>query len=106
MKNNLWAKVQKPVHRDFLGAHRYTISDGMCALRGPLHGAVALLRKSKGETTFPLRCRGRTYPLVYFASDETPKSGASSSTKSADFVNYTISVNHHTPMRARCCYGC
>ena len=39
------AKVKMPKisQRDFLVAHRYTICDGMCALRGVLHSAVIYL---------------------------------------------------------------
>lgn len=69
------AKVKMPKisQRDFLVAHRYTICDGMCALRGVLQTAVACRRQSKGNTAFSLRCRGRTYPFAYFAFSEAPE---------------------------------
>lgn len=35
------AKMPKTIQRDFLVAHRYTICDGMCALRGVLQTAIA-----------------------------------------------------------------
>lgn len=35
------AKMPKTSQRDFLVAHRYTICDGMCALRGVLQTATA-----------------------------------------------------------------
>ena len=60
------AKRPKTSQRDFLVAHRYTICDGMCALRGVLQTAVACRGQSKGNTAFSLRCRGRTYPFAYF----------------------------------------
>ena len=87
-------KVPKTSHRDFLGAHRYTIYDGMCALRGVLQTAIACRGQSKGNTAFSLRCRGRTYPFAYFAFSEAPKSGALLSTKSADTAQFTVSVSH------------
>ena len=80
------AKMPKTSQRDFLVAHRYTICDGMCALRGGLQTAVACRGLSKGNTAFSLRCKGRTYPFAYFAFNETPKSGTSLPTKSADAV--------------------
>ena len=45
-------KMPKTSQRDFLVAHRYTICDGMCALRGVLQTAVACRRQSKGNTAF------------------------------------------------------
>lgn len=42
-------KMPKTSQRDFLVAHRYTICDGMCALRGVLQTAVACRRQSKRE---------------------------------------------------------
>ena len=38
------AKMPKTSQRDFLVAHRYTICDGMCALRGVLQTAVVYTR--------------------------------------------------------------
>lgn len=99
-------KVSKTIQRDFLVAHRYTICDGMCALRGVLQTAIACREQSKGNTAFSLRCRGRTYPFAYFAFSETPKSGASLPTKSADTAQFTVSVSHSTCMKVRCCYVC
>ncbi len=106
MKVLAGAKMPKTIQRDFLVAHRYTICDGMCALRGVLQTAVACRGQSKGNTAFSLRCRGRTYPFAHFAFSETPKSGASLPTKSADTAQSTVSVSHSTCMRERCCYGC
>ena len=66
-------------HRDFLGAHRYTTEGGMCALRGPLHGAECLTVSAiRGNNLSP----SLRYPFMYFASDEGLKSRPSSSTKS------------------------
>lgn len=70
----------------FLGAHRYTASGGMCALRGVLQTAVACLGQSKGEITFPLRCRERTYPIVYFVPMSIPKYGILMRTKSGNTI--------------------
>lgn len=106
MKMLAGTKVSKTSQRDFLVAHRYTICDGMCALRGVLQTAIACRGQSKGNTAFSLRCRGRTYLFAYFAFSETLKSGASLPTKSADTVKSTVSVSHSTCMKVRCCYGC
>lgn len=46
-------KMPKTSQRDFLVAHRYTICDGMCALRGVLQTAVACRRQSKGNRSCP-----------------------------------------------------
>ena len=43
------AKMPKTSQRDFLVAHRYTICNGMCALRGVLQTAVRLPRAVKRE---------------------------------------------------------
>ena len=99
------AKMPKTSQRDFLVAHRYTICDGMCALRGVLQTAVACRGQSKGNTAFSLRCRGRTYPFAYFAFSEAPKSGAALPTKSADTAQSTVSVCHSLCRRVRCGYG-
>ena len=88
------AEMPKTSQRDFLVAHRYTICDGMCALRGVLQTAVVCRGQSKGNTAFSLRCRGRTYPFAYFAFSEAPKSGAALSTKSADTAKSIVSVSH------------
>ena len=85
-------KMPKTSQRDFLVAHRYTICDGMCALRGVLQTAVACRRQSKGNTAFSLRCRGRTYPFAYFAFSEAPKSGAALPTKSTDTAQSTVGL--------------
>ena len=69
---------RKLLHRDFLGAHRYTTEGGMCALRGPLHGAGCLTVSAiRGNNLSP----SLHYPFMYFASDEGLKSRPSSSTK-------------------------
>ena len=99
------AKVPKTIQRDFLVAHRYTICDGMCALRGVLQTAVACRGQSKGNTAFSLRCRGRTYPFAYFAFSEAPKSGASVPTKLNNTAKLTESVCHSPCKRVRCSYG-
>ena len=67
------AKVGRSFSPNLFGAHRYTTVGGMCALRGVLQTAVACLRQSKGEMTFPLRCRNSTYPIVYFVARNIPK---------------------------------
>lgn len=51
-------KMPKTSQRDFLVAHRYTICDGMCALRGVLQTAVACRRQSKGNTAFSFGAEG------------------------------------------------
>ena len=61
-------KVPKAMKRsspNLFGAHRYTIYDGMCALRGVLRTADCPWW-AIGEATLPLRCKERTYPFVYF----------------------------------------
>ena len=98
-------KMPKTSQRDFLVAHRYTICDGMCALRGVLQTAVACPRQSKGNTAFSLRCRGRTYPFAYFAFSEALKSGAALPTKSTDTAQSTVAVCHSLCRRVRCGYG-
>ena len=52
------AKMPKTSQRDFLVAHRYTICNGMCALRGVLQTAVACRRQSKGTLRFPFGAEG------------------------------------------------
>ena len=85
------AKMPKTSQRDFLVAHRYTICNGMCALRGVLQTAVACRGQSKGNTAFSLRCRGRTYPFAYFAFSEAPKARALP-TKSANTAQSTYGL--------------
>lgn len=52
------AKMPKTSQRDFLVAHRYTICDGMCALRGVLQTAVACEGSQKGTLRFPFGAEG------------------------------------------------
>ena len=52
------AKMPKTSQRDFLVAHRYTICNGMCALRGVLQTAVACRGQSKGDIPFPFGAEG------------------------------------------------
>ena len=80
------AKVGRSFSPNLFGAHRYTTVGGMCALRGVLQTAVACLRQSKGEMTFPLRCRKRTYPIVYFVPMSIPKCGILMETKSESAI--------------------
>ena len=69
----------KTIHRDFLGAHRYTTRGGMCVLRRPLQGAGCLTPSAiRGNNLSP----SLRYPFMYFASVEALKSRASPSTKS------------------------
>lgn len=88
---------------NLFGAHRYTTVGGMCALRGckmssghllctdrsgaeNLQTAVACRGQAKGEMTFPLRCKRRTYPFVYFVPMSIPKSGILMETKSENAI--------------------
>ena len=59
-------KVHKILHRDFLGAHRYTTASGgiVRPAGGVLRTAVACLRQSKGEATLPLRRVGHLLKFV------------------------------------------
>jgi len=76
-------KVHKILHRDFLGAHRYTTGGGIVRpAGGVLRTAVVCRGQPRGDTTFPLRCAWHTYPYVYFALGEALKSRASPGTKS------------------------
>ena len=69
----------KTIHRDFLGAHRYTTRGGTCVLRRPLQGAGCLtLSAIRGNNLSP----SLRYPFMYFASVEALKSRASPYTKS------------------------
>lgn len=50
---------------NLLGAHRYTIFDGIVRPSGSLADGIAHIRLgAKGEPTLPLRCKKRTYPFV------------------------------------------
>jgi hypothetical protein len=71
---------------NLFGAHRYTTVGGMCALREVLQTAVAYRGQAKGEMTFPLRCKRRTYPFVYFVPMSIPKSGILMETKSESTI--------------------
>ena len=76
-------------HRVFLGAHRYTTRGGMCALRGPLHGAGCLSSIAIRGNDLPPSLR---YPFIYFAFDEGLKISPSSSTKSASEASAVRSI--------------
>lgn len=52
MKELARAKMSKTSQRDFLVAHRYTITDGMCALRGVLQTATAETEKCYSHFMF------------------------------------------------------
>ena len=86
-------KVHKILHRDFLGAHRYTTASGgiVRPAGGVLRTAVACLRQSKGEATLPLRRAEHAYPFVYFVDGKALKCRASPSTKSdAPYRQYRV----------------
>ena len=99
------AGMSKVLHREILGAHRYTTASGgiVRPAGGVLRTAVACLRQSKGEATLPLRRARHAYPIVYFASDEALKSRASPPTKSALPPHH----NRYLPKRrkVRCRHG-
>ena len=98
-------KVHKILHRDFLGAHRYTTASGgiVRPAGGVLQTAVVCHGQPRGEATLPLRCAWHTYPIVYFASDEALKSRASPSTKSAVTCwQYRVLAQRQ---KVRCSYG-
>ena len=67
------AKVGRSFSPNLFGAHRYTTRGGMCALREVLQTVVVCVPQPKGEITFPLRCKERTYPIVYFVARNIPK---------------------------------
>ena len=115
-------KVHKILHRDFLGAHRYTTASGgivrpaggglRCRFgrcRTDIHRMSCTLRtalsatQSKGEATLPLRRAGHAYPFVYFASGKALKSRASPSSKSVVSIRqYRVLAQRQ---KARCSYG-
>lgn len=50
---------------NLLGAHRYTISDGIVRPLGSLADGIAPIKLgAKGEPTLPLRSKKRSYPFV------------------------------------------
>lgn len=66
LKLRIMARVEMSslLHRDFLGAHRYTTRGSMCVLRRPLHGAGCLSSiVIRGNDLSP----SLRYPFVYFA---------------------------------------
>ena len=66
LKLRMMARVEMSslLHRDFLGAHRYTTRGSMCVLRRPLHGAECLSSiVIRGNDLSP----SLRYPFVYFA---------------------------------------
>ena len=68
------------LHRDFLGAHRYTTRGSMCVLRRPLHGAECLSSIAiRGNNLSP----SLRYPFMYFAFAIGLKNRPITSTKSA-----------------------
>ncbi len=69
---------RKVVHRDFLGAHRYTPRGGTVRpAGGVLQTAVVCLRQPIGDVALPLRFASLPYPFAGFALGEDPQSGAS-----------------------------
>ena len=97
-------KVHKILHRDFLGAHRYTTASG-----GIVRPAGGVLRTAlsasqpRGEATLPLRLSPFAYPFVYFASGKALKSRASPSTKSTvPCWQYRVLAQRQ---KAGCIYG-
>ena len=56
-------KAMKRSSPNLFGAHRYTISDGMCALRGPLHGALSARGQPNGAPTVPRPVQRTHLPL-------------------------------------------
>ena len=50
---------------NLLGAHRYTIYDGIVRPSGSLEDGIAPIKLgAKWEPTLPLRCKKRIYPFV------------------------------------------
>ncbi len=73
------ARMRRLLHRDFLGAHRYTTRGSMCVLRRPLHGAGCLSSiVIRGNDLSP----SLRYPFVYFAPSIGLKSRPIKATKS------------------------
>jgi hypothetical protein len=108
MMNMRAKEIVTLLHRDFLGAHRYTTGGGMCAKfhfdgllrRGRrlrtgavLQTAVACRGQAKGNATLSLRSASLHYPFVY-----------------SDGVQFTSSVSHSQrcidSCIVRCCDGC
>ncbi len=56
-------KAMKRSSPNLFGAHRYTIYDGMCALRGPLHGALSARGQPNGAPTVPRPVQRTHLPL-------------------------------------------
>jgi hypothetical protein len=125
MMNMRAKEIVTLLHRDFLGAHRYTTGGGMCAKfhfdgllrRGRrlrtgavLQTAVACREQAKGNATLSLRSASLHYPFVHFAFVVAPKDRATTTTKSADGVQFTSSVSHShhyiDGCIVRCCDGC
>ena len=97
-------KVHKILHRDFLGAHRYTTASG-----GIVRPAGGVLRTAlsasqpRGEATLPLRFSPFACPFVYFVDGKALKSRASSSTKSVVSIwQYRVLAQRQ---KAGCIYG-
>ena len=64
MKQNV-LKATNVLSPNLLGAHRYTTLRMVCASFGESCRRHCPQKPwAKGETTFPLRCKKRTYPLV------------------------------------------
>ena len=60
---------------NLLGAHRYTIFDGIVrSPKGLADGIAPIKLGAKGEATLPLRCKKRTYPIVQPQNSFTTKS--------------------------------
>ena len=60
---NRTAVIRIPFSPNLLGAHRYTIFDGTCALPGDSCGGHCPCRACpKGEATLPLRRRNKRLP--------------------------------------------
>ena len=70
------AKMRKVFHRDFLGAHRYTIaSDGIVrSAESVLRTALSAPQTKGGTYTSPFGACG-TYPYCVLAFRAYPKSG-------------------------------
>ena len=87
MKSNRSADQSKTIHRDFLGAHRYTTRGGMCVLRRPLHGAGCLPSVIiRGNNLSP----SLRYPIMHFAFVEALRCRASTITKFYRHLNALV----------------
>ena len=72
------------LHRDFLGAHRYTTRGGIVRpAGGVLPTAVVCLRQPIGDVALPLRFTLFTNPFAHFVLGEDPQSRASPGPKTA-----------------------